>query len=180
MILYFFIFFLILIIFFLVIFLYLNIFYSFYLRVPMLSAKKEIALKIIKNVDFKNAKNFYDLGSGNGRIISYIANKYPNFKCVGIEYNLTGYCLAKARNIFLKQKVDYRKEDFFKTDISNADIVYVYLFPGVLSRLEPKFSRELKKGTLVVSNTFQLKFKEPEVIIKGEAGALNTLYIYKY
>lgn len=146
----------------------------------MLSTGNNAIRKVLQNIDLGKAKKFYDLGSGNGKVIAQIASRYPNLKCTGIEYNISAYCCAKLRNIFLKQKVNYQMEDFFKVNISDADVVYAYLFPGLMDRLEIKFARELKKGTLVISNAFPIKSKEPKVIIRGESGALNTLYVYEY
>ena len=146
----------------------------------MLSTGDNAARKILQNIDFGKAKKFYDLGSGSGKVISQVASRYPNLKCVGIEYNIAAYCFAKFRNIFLKQKVSYQMGDFFKINISDADIVYAYLFPGLMDRLESKFASELKRGTLVISNAFPIKAKKPKMIIRGEAGALNTLYVYEY
>ena len=146
----------------------------------MLSTGNNAIEKVLQNIDFGKAKKFYDLGSGNGKMISQVVSRYPNLKCVGIEYNITAYYCAKLRNIFLKQKVNYQMGDFFKINISDADIVYAYLFPGLMDRLAGKFARELKKGTLVISNAFPIKSKEPKIIIQGEAGALNTLYVYEY
>ena len=146
----------------------------------MISTGNDAIKKVLQNIDFKKAKKFYDLGAGNGKVISYVSNHYPDLKCTGIEYNIAAYCCAKIRNIFLKQKVNYQMGDFFKININDADVVYAYLFPGLMDRLESKFARELKKGTLVISNAFPIKSKEPKIIIQGESGALNTLYIYEY
>lgn len=123
---------------------------------------------------------FYDLGSGNGKIIARIANAYPNLACVGIECNIAAYSWAKLRNLFSKQKVLYRMENFFQTNLGDADIVYAYLFPNLMKRLEPKFTSELKKGTLLIVNSFPLKSKEPLKIIQDKTNALGTLYIYEY
>jgi len=177
---YIFLFFLTICLFCLIVFIYLNIFYSFYLKVPMLSTGNNAIGKVLQNIDFGKAKKFYDLGAGNGKVISQVASRYPDIKCVGIEYNISAYCCAKIRNIFLKQKINYKFRDFFKINISDADVVYAYLFPGLMERLEDKFARELKKGTLVISNAFPIKSKEPKMIIQGETGALNTLYVYEY
>lgn len=101
-------------------------------------------------------------------------------ECVGIEYNIAAYYCAKIRNIFLKNKVSYRRENFFKVNLGDADIVYTYLFPGVMNRLEAKLANELKSGTVVIANSFPLKSKGPKTIIRRKVGALDTLYIYEY
>jgi trans-aconitate methyltransferase len=175
-----FLFFLTFCLFCLVIFVYVNLGYSFYLKVPMLSSGNSAIEKVLSEVDLGKVKKFYDLGSGSGKVISQIANRYPELECVGIEYNAAVYCCAKLRNIFLKQKVAYRMENFFKVDLSDADVVYTFLFPGLMERLETKFARELKKGALVIDTAFPLKSKEPKMVIQGGKGKLDTLYVYEY
>ncbi|MFZ2192995.1 MAG: methyltransferase [Candidatus Moraniibacteriota bacterium] len=146
----------------------------------MLATNKSVISKISRHIDLKNKKKFYDLGSGNGSLISYVAKKYPELECVGVEYNIGAYTQALIRRYFSKVKVSYQRKDFFKIDISSADVIYVYLFPGIINRLEKKFATELRQGTLVIANSFPLKFKKPKKIIKGKDRALDTLYIYEY
>jgi len=162
------------------IFIYLNLFYSFYLKVPMLSSGSGAIENFLQNIDLGKAKNFYELGSGSGKMISKVASRYPDLKCIGVEYNIAAYCSAKFRNLFLKQKIDYKLGDFFKINISDADIIYVYLFPGLMVRLEAKFSQELRKGAIVISNSFPIKTRKSKMIIQEKAGALGTLYVYEY
>ena len=44
--------------------------------------------------------------------------------------------------------------DFFKQDLSEADVVTCYLLQDTNNQLEKKFKRELHPGTRVVSNYF--------------------------
>lgn len=173
-------FFLLICIFILVIFIYVNIFYFLYLKVPMLSTGRGIIEKITSEVDFGKAKKFYELGSGSGKVISQVARKYPGLECIGIECNIAALFLAKIRNIFSEQKVEYRMQNFFKTDLRDADIVYAYLFPGIMDKLETKFLEEMKEGAMVVSNTFILKHRKPSKIVLNKKNSLGTLYVYKY
>lgn len=166
--------------FFLIVFIFVNAFYFVFLAVPSLSSNNKIVEKVLENVDFKGKKKFYDLGCGNGSFIAKIAKNYPDMRCIGIECNLGIYWWAVLRNIFAKQKVTYLRKDFFKIDLTDADIVFAYLFPGFMGRLDIKFKEELRKGTLVISNTFPIKTKIPLRVILGRKDALETLYIYEY
>jgi hypothetical protein len=44
----------------------------------------------------------------------------------------------------------------FKTDISQATVVTMYLLPSLNLRMIPKLNRELKPGTRVVSHAFDM------------------------
>jgi len=136
--------------------------------------------KVLENVDFEGKKIFYDLGCGNGSFIAKIAKSHPALQCIGIECNPGIYWWALLRNIFAKQKIVYIRKNFFKINLADADIVFVYLFPGFMERLDSKFRQELKKRTLVISNSFPIKTKTPLKVISGKIGTLETLYIYEY
>lgn len=69
----------------------------------MISTKKVVIEKILENLDFGKAKMFYDLGSGNGNVISQIAKRYPNLECIGIEYNVGGSFFGKIQEFFFKK-----------------------------------------------------------------------------
>ena len=166
--------------FFVLVFIFVNAFYFVFLRVPSLSSKNKVVAKVLENVDFKGNKKFYDLGCGNGSFITKIAKNYPAMECIGVERNLGIYWWALLRNIFAQRKVVYLRKNFFKINLADADVIFVYLFPGFMERLDAKFKQELRKGTLVISNSFPIKTKNPLKIIPGKMGALETLYIYEY
>jgi SAM-dependent methyltransferase len=146
----------------------------------MLSSQDKVIKKILKEIDFSQAKNFYDLGCGNGKVVSKIAKNFPSLECFGVEYNIVSYFLAKIRNIFLKRKFICKKEDFFKTDLKKADIIFVYLFPGIMKNLEVKFARELKVGAIVIANSFPLPNKKPAKQICKKNSELGVVYFYRY
>jgi len=148
--------------------------------VPTLSSRKNILKLIVESIDFQGRKKFCDLGSGNGRLILSVAKFYPDFVCTGIEYNLAAHYLAKLANTFAEQKASFIRDDFFKVNLGNEDVIYAYLFPTVIKQLEEKLAQEVKEGAIVIINTFPLKKKKPDSIIRGKTGALETLYIYKY
>jgi SAM-dependent methyltransferase len=159
---------------------FLNAFYFFWLAVPSLSSNNKVLAKVLENIDFQGKKKFYDLGCGNGSFIAKIAKNHPALQCIGIECNLGIYWWAILRNIFAQQKIVYLRKNFFKINLADADVIFVYLFPAFMEPLNAKFKQELKKGALVVSNSFPIKTKAPLKIIPGEKGALETLYIYEY
>jgi tRNA A58 N-methylase Trm61 len=98
----------------------------------------------------------YDLGSGTGRILTELAKKY-DVKCIGIEIDPLKVWLSRI-NIFrigksIKHPIEVRQGDFLTQDLSDADIVYVFLSRGtnIMNALELKLSRELKEGAQIVS-----------------------------
>jgi len=146
----------------------------------MLATSDKTIENALGEINLATKGKFYDLGSGNGKVAFRFAATHPNFNCIGIEFNLAAYFSAKIRNIFSKHKISCRRENFFKVNLDDADIVYTYLFPDIMKELEQKFNHELKKGATVIANTFPLQHKSPIKIIQSKTGKLGTLYIYKY
>jgi SAM-dependent methyltransferase len=154
---------------------------NLFLSAPYLPSSHRAVRQILAQIDLRGKKKIYDLGSGDGRIITQIARKYPQAECIGIELNPTAYLLAKINNWFLKNKVQYYYQNFFKVDLSSADVVITYLFPEPMAKLEEKFFQELKPGAIVISLAFKLKNKPPSEIFKDRSkNCLETIYLYRY
>lgn len=100
----------------------------------------------------------YDLGSGDGRIPITAATEY-GARGVGIEIKpaLVDTARAHAREAGVADRVEFRRQDFFETDISEATVVTLYLLPEVNLKLRAKLFRELAPGTWVVSHGFDMK-----------------------
>jgi hypothetical protein len=56
----------------------------------------------------------------------------------------------------------FEENDLFQVDIREASVVTLFLLPHVNLRLRPKLLRELKPGSRIVSNTFDMDDWKPE------------------
>jgi len=99
----------------------------------------------------------YDLGCGDGTALITAAKEF-GAKGVGIEIDPVRYFIAKNRVKVskLNSSIEIIKKNFFDVDISKASVVFVYLVPKALGRLLPKFKKELKKGTRIVSYRYEI------------------------
>ena len=109
----------------------------------------------------------YDLGSGDGRIPIAAARAY-GARGVGIE--LDGRMLERARRnareAGMERLVEFRQEDLFLTDLREATVVTLFLFPDLNRRLGPKLRAELRPGTRIVSHRFGIGDWKPERTIE--------------
>ncbi len=121
----------------------------------------------------------YELGSGDATFLVVVSKK-TGAKGLGIEIDPSRHLTAwlNVRKNGLKDKITLLKGNFFDTNISPATIVFVYLVPRVLEKLRPKLTKELKKGTKVIS----YKYKFPGNI-KGlkfvKEDKVSGMYLYK-
>jgi SAM-dependent methyltransferase len=98
----------------------------------------------------------YDLGSGDGRIVIEAARRF-GARGVGIEIDpeLVKRAEAGARKAGVADRVTFTRADLFKTDLSNATVVTLYLSPSINLRLRSKL-QQLRPGTRIVSHRFPI------------------------
>ncbi|MFW9879963.1 MAG: SAM-dependent methyltransferase, partial [Candidatus Thorarchaeota archaeon] len=97
----------------------------------------------------------YDLGCGDGRFIIWAARKFKA-KAIGIEINplLYVWCQLVITILGLRRRVQIKYGNFYKCNLSNADVVICFLLPHTNNSLEDKLLRELKPTARVISNSF--------------------------
>lgn len=104
-----------------------------------------------------------DLGSGDGRIVIAAAKKHG---ARGFGVDIDGALVEEAQREAQRQgvsdKVSFVTRNLFITDISKATVITMYLFPQVNMRLRPRFLKELKPGTRIVSHEFDLDEWQPD------------------
>ena len=117
----------------------------------------------------------YDLGSGDGRI-PITAAKLFGARGVGIE--IDPFHLRVARDDVAKagvgDRVMFLNEDLFQAVIHEATVVTIFLLPKLNLQLIPKFRRELRRGTRIVSHKFDMGDEWPP----EQAQDVNGLMIY--
>ena len=94
----------------------------------------------------------YDLGCGDGRIVIAAVKQFgARGVCVDIDPQRISESRANARRSGVAERILFLNQDLFETDIGDATVVTVFLWPSVNLKLRPKLWRELKPGTRVVS-----------------------------
>ena len=106
--------------------------------------------------------------------------KNHNVKAVGYEYSPFLYILSQIKRLSHPKKKDikFKFKSYFFEDLSEGDVIFCYILPTFMDKLKSKFEKELKSGTIIVSNTFQLKGWEPIKII-DTGNKSRPVYIYK-
>jgi len=94
----------------------------------------------------------YDLGCGDGRVLITAARRF-GARGVGFEIDPFRFVFAwfMTRISGQARKVSIRFGNFFGKDITDATVVVLFLYGPTNDRLKPKFIRELKPGTRIVS-----------------------------
>lgn len=119
--------------------------------------------KMLELANIKPGEKVYDIGCGDGRMV-VLANKLYQAKSVGIELSPILYMAAKLRNLLSGTKAQFLLRDLRKHTFHDADVLMFYLLPGILKKMAPKFAKELKPGTRLISYAFSIEGWEPTYI----------------
>ena len=156
---------------------------------PYVMANKIVIRRALKLAGLKKDEVFYDLGCGNGDVLIEAAKMRTN--ATGFEISPYYFLLAKLKAIIYKYYHSIKKfrssETFLQIQVhfrnintinfSKADVIYCYLMPKMLSKLAPKFKKELKTGSRLVSVGFPIK-----ALKNGIEYHINDrkIFIYKF
>ena len=120
-----------------------------------------------------------DLGSGDGRTVITAAKR--GAKARGIEYNGDMVTLARrnATSEGVGEVARFDQADIFESDFSDATVLTLFLLPQLNLRLRPTIL-DMKPGTRVVSNSFDMGEWTPDENIDGGPGCTSWCRAYKW
>jgi len=118
---------------------------------------EQVGVEMLKLAGVTKDDVVYDLGSGDGRLVIAAAREF-GARGVGVE--LEAKLVQDSRESALKAGVADRTQflwqDIFRTDVSPATVVALYLSPELNLKLRPKLLRELRPGARIVSHDFDM------------------------
>lgn len=131
--------------------------------VPFVPTPPEVVDGMLKLANVQARDVVYDLGCGDGRIVIEAAQKF-HAHAVGVDINPVRIREAEenARKAGVADRVRFVNQDLFEADISPATVVTLYLLTSVNMKLRPKLLKELRPGTRIVSNTFDMGDWKPD------------------
>ena len=132
---------------------------------PYVSSPLPVVRRMLTLAELKPSDIFYDLGSGDGRTLIMAAQEF-GAQAIGIE--LREDLVKRASSTILELGLDSRikivQDDFFKVDLSPADVIFLYLTTSANDKVKPKLEQELKPRTRVVSHDYEILGWKPSKI----------------
>lgn len=109
----------------------------------------------------------YDLGSGDGRV-AIAAAQQCGARGVGIDIDPERIREANQNALAagVGELVEFRQQNLFETDFSEATVVFLYLLPHLNLRLRPQLLRQLKPGTRIISRDFDMGDWQPQRVFQ--------------
>jgi SAM-dependent methyltransferase len=135
--------------------------------------------RMLELAEIKPGELVYDLGCGDGRTVITAVQNY-SARGVGIDVDPARIEQAKKRAGSLLGQVKFRRQNIYRTDLRNADVILVYLLPSLLKKLKPRL-RNLKRGARIVSHAFEV----PDVAayktarLASHNGLSHDIYAYR-
>jgi hypothetical protein len=154
---------------------------------PYVPSPQSVVADMLKVAEVGPQDFLIDLGSGDGRIV-LTAAKVFGARGFGVEIkeDLVHKANDAAKAEGIADRVKFIKQDLFKTDISQASVLTMYLLPDTVNLLKDKFLAELKPGTRIISHDYPLtgwipeKYLQMDLDDKVHISGVTTTLIYMY
>ncbi len=145
--------------------------------VPFVRTNRKVLENLEKEIQWGKVKKFYDLGSGNGDVINFFANRHPDIEFIGYELNFFRNWKARLR-FFPNTK--FLTKNFFKENFNDADIIFTFLFTETMDNIFDKLRNELSDSAILITNSFLFSNKKIKPFkIVGDGEKFETAYFYK-
>lgn len=151
-----------------------------YVPTPQIVVDEMLALAKVNKADY-----LIDLGSGDGRLVITAAKKH-GAKALGVDLDTVLLKVANenARKEGVAERVTFREQNLFQTDISEATVISTYLLPEMNLRLRSKIMA-LKPGTRVVAHDYSMGDWYPDeqktlVVPEKKVGNPGISYIFSW
>jgi SAM-dependent methyltransferase len=130
---------------------------------PPVPTRPERIHKALTLANLQPNEVLYDLGAGDGRVLLIAARDF-GAKAVGIEIGPIQCALIWLRVVAngFGNQIRVRWGNFYKVDLREADVVFVYATSKEVMKLAPHLEKQMKRGARVVSISADFHEWEPQ------------------
>lgn len=153
--------------------------YLLWYRVPLISTSQAVIAQALRLADIKPNDQVVELGCGWAPFLFAAHKLEPQADYIGYDVLAPVLWLnTKFTQVRTPKKIKpikFKQGNFFALDLSQADVIYCYLWDTVMERIHAQIWPTLKPGTRLVSYDFPIKKLTPQQTIKVGRG---TVYLY--
>lgn len=145
---------------------------------PFVPLEPDVVEHVMLHAQIKPGDIFYELGSGDGRLV--IAAAMRGAKAYGVEIDRWRVLYSKLwiKLLRLSSNATILHQNIFQTDLSEANVVCFYLLQSTANSLREKLEKELKRGSKVISVAFYIPGWKP-VKVDRYGPIYGPIYIYQ-
>jgi hypothetical protein len=150
---------------------------TFHTRVPLYLSSRDAGEKLTDLVPVAAGVHVLDLGCGFGGVLRQLAGLRPLARVEGVEIAPLPALVAWLRLRRVPQ-CRVRRGDLWRLDLAQYDVVYAFLSPAPMAALWDKVRREMRPGTVFVSNSFPVPGVGPDRVIQLAGRGARSLYVW--
>jgi SAM-dependent methyltransferase len=130
---------------------------------PQGATELEIVRAMLDLAEVRPEDLVVDLGSGDGRI-PIMAAQLKGARGLGVEIDpgRIRQSNANASRAGVATRVEFRQQDLFVTPLNEVTVLTLFLLPEINLQLRPKILAQMRPGTRVVSNTWDMGDWRPD------------------
>jgi hypothetical protein len=123
---------------------------------------------------------FMDLGSGIGGVLTHLAGVRMDGRYYGVEAAPLPFVWSWLRiRLGGYRNCQVQWGSLWDCDLAQYDVVFAYLSPVPMDKLWQKARREMRPGTVFISNTFAVTDHPPQQTFTVDDLHHSTLYIWQ-
>jgi len=148
--------------------------------VPYEPTPHKVVAQMLRLAQVREGDVVYDLGCGDGRIVIAAVKEYgARGVCVDIDPQRIRESRVNATAAGVMERIRFLEQDLFATEIREATVVMLFLWPEVNLKLRPKLWQELRPGTRVISYIHDMGDWTPQqtITVQGRAGE-RRIYLW--
>lgn len=158
-----------------------SILFQFRWAIPFVPTPTPVVQTMIHLARLRPGETVIDLGAGDARFLLQAKRHCSGIHAIGYEGALVVWMLGILRILCSHHRdVRFYCRNFFRAHFGDADVIFLYLSMHVMRMLVPKFRRELKPGTRIVSHAFQLPGLTPDAIQRVPMRYGGSVNVYSY
>lgn len=147
-------------------------------QIPLYFSNDATAKALVELLKEQAGKRFLDLGAGIGSVLRPLSKAVPDAQLTGIENAPATWLLGYLRTAGLAN-CRWRWGDIWRVKLADYDVVYAFLSPAPMPELWAKVHREMRPGSLFVSNGFAVPEVEASQVIEVDDARQTRLYCYR-
>jgi precorrin-6B methylase 2 len=136
---------------------------------PPVPTKPERIRHALKLANLQPGETLYDLGAGDGRVLLIAAREF-DAQAVGIEVGPIQCVMIWLRVLASGwgEKIKVRWGNFYRSNLKDADVVFVYATSKEVMKLESHLETKMKKGARLISISADFSDWEPSIVDEHE------------
>jgi cyclopropane fatty-acyl-phospholipid synthase-like methyltransferase len=135
-------------------------------KAPTISSGRLVISKMVTLADLKPGEKVIECGAGFGGIVFEVLRRHPGVKVTAYEIQKPAvwWMAWKQKKFFPRANLTIQSSDFFRSDLSSADVIFCYLLPEVMDRFLLEIYPKLRPKTRIISHAFSLRGLDPQKI----------------